>query len=160
MTLSIIIVSYNTRRDLEKCLGSLTGAPPAIRHDITVVDNASADGSAAAVRAGWPEVQLIERPENAGFAAGNNAGIRATRGDLLLLLNCDTIVPPGAIDALVARLQAHSEAAVAGPRLVDGSGRLEISFGPMISPFGELRQKIQGRLYERGFGPVARAVAR
>ena len=112
------------------------------------------------MRAGWPGVQLVELSENTGFAAGNNAGIRATRGELLLLLNSDTVVPPGALDALVDRLQAHPEAAVAGPRLVDGSGRLEISFGRMISPFAELRQKLRGRLYERRFGPVERSAAR
>ncbi len=153
MTLSIVIVNFNARADLENCLRSLAEAPPAIPHDVTIVDNASTDGSPAAVRSGWPAVRLIELAKNVGFSAGNNAGIRATRGELILLLNNDTIVPPGAIDRLVARLQAHREAAVAGPRLVDGSGRLEISFGPMISPFAELRQKTIGRLYDRGFGP-------
>jgi GT2 family glycosyltransferase len=160
MTLSIVIVNFNARADLENCLRSLAEAPPAIPHDVTIVDNASTDGSPAAVRSGWPAVRLIELAKNVGFSAGNNAGIRATRGELILLLNNDTIVPPGAIDRLVARLQAHREAAVAGPRLVDGSGRLEISFGPMISPFAELRQKTIGRLYDRGFGPVERWAAR
>ena len=160
MTLSIVIVNFNARAELENCLRSLAAAPPAIPHDITIVDNASADGSAAAVRTGWPAVQLIALPKNVGFSAGNNAGIRATRGELILLLNNDTLVPPGAIDRLVARLQAHPAAAVAGPRLVDGGGRLEISFGPMISPFAELRQKAVGRLYDRGFGPAERWAAR
>lgn len=160
MTLSIVIVNYNARADLENCLRSLAAAPPGIAHDVTIVDNASADGSPAAVRSGWPAVRLIELAKNVGFSAGNNAGIRATRGELILLLNNDTIVPPGAIDRLVARLKAHPTAAVAGPRLVDGTGRLEISFGPMISPFAELRQKTLGRLYERGFGPVERWAAR
>lgn len=160
MTLSIVIVNYNARADLENCLRSLATAPPAIPHDVTIVDNASTDGSAAAVRSGWPAVQVIELPKNVGFSAGNNAGIRATRGELVLLLNNDTIVPAGAIDRLVTRLQAHAGTAVAGPRLVDGAGRLEISFGPMISPFAELRQKMIGRLYERGVGPVERWAAR
>ena len=159
MTLSIIIVSFNARADLENCLQSLAAAPPRIPHDVTVVDNASSDGSADAVRARWPLVNVIALPENVGFSAGNNAGIRATRGDLILLLNSDTLVPSGAVDRLVARLLADAAAAVAGPRLVDVSGRLEISCGPMISPFGELKQKLQGRLYERRFGPVERAVS-
>ena len=160
MTLSIVIVNYNARAELENCLRSLAAAPPAIAHDVTVVDNASADGSPAAVRSGWPAVQLIELQNNVGFSAGNNVGIRATRGDLILLLNNDTLVPPGAIDRLVSRLTAHHTAAVAGPRLVDAAGRLEISFGPMISPLAELRQKTLGRLYERRFGPVEKWAAR
>jgi GT2 family glycosyltransferase len=86
---------------------------------------------------------------NTGFAAANNVGIRATAGELLLLLNNDTVVPPGAIDALVARLEAHPDAAVAGPRLVDAAGRPELSFGPMISPLGELRQKAVVALHGR-----------
>lgn len=160
MTLSIIIVSYNARDDLANCLRSLAAEPPAIAHDITVVDNASPDGSADAVRAGWPGVQVIRLEKNLGFSGGNNVGIRATSGDLVLLLNSDTIVPPGAIDRLVTRLEAHAEAAVAGPRLVDGTGRMEISFGSMISPLAELGQKLRGRMYDRRIGVVERRVIR
>ena len=159
-TLSIVIVNYNAREHLENCLQSLVSAPPAIPHDIVVVDNASTDDSVAALRARWPQVAVIEQPVNAGFAAGNNAGIRATRGRLVLLLNNDTLVSPGAIDALVARLEAHPDAAVAGPRLVDAHGITELSFGPMISPFNELRQKLTTSLYERGVPAVSTWVAR
>ncbi len=141
MTLSIVIVSYNARADLENCLASLQAAPPAIAHDVIVVDNASPDRSADAVRARFPAVRVIALDKNVGFAAGNNVGIKATTGDLVLLLNSDTLVAAGAIDSLVRRLQSHPAAAVAGPRLLDGHGRTEISWGPMISPFGELRQK-------------------
>ena len=159
-TLSIVIVSYNVREHLEHCLRSLAAAPPSLPHDIIVVDNASGDGSVEAVRRNWPRVAVIASAENRGFAAANNAGIRATRGDLVLLLNNDTIVPPGAIDTLVSRLTAHPEAAVAGPRLVDGEGVAELSFGPMISPFGELRQKLVMGLHNRRFGPVTSWVER
>jgi hypothetical protein len=155
MTLSIIIVSHNAVRDLERALESLHRAPPAIPHDMTVVDNASTDDSVLEVRRKWPAVGLIALDRNLGFAAGNNAGIRATRGDLLLLLNSDTIVPAGAIDTLVARLRSRSEAAVAGPRLIDGTGRAELSFGSMISPFAELRQRALGAAYDAGLPPVA-----
>lgn len=159
-TLSIVIVSFNARRHLENCLASLFAAPPAVPHDIIVVDNASADGSAEVVRQRWPSVAVIARSSNAGFAAANNDGIRATRGELVLLLNNDTIVPAHAIDALAGRLEAHPAAAIAGPRLVDGDGVAELSFGPMISPSGELRQKIALHLHARRFGPVTRMVER
>jgi len=138
--LSIIIVSFNARADLERCLESLQAAPPALPHEILVVDNGSTDGSADAARR-WPDVQVIQTGENLGFARANNIGIRASTGAAILLLNSDTIVPPGAIDRLVAELDRHPEAAVAGPRLVDGAGRAELSFGRMIGPWNELRQK-------------------
>jgi GT2 family glycosyltransferase len=160
MTLTIVIVSYNARTDLENCLASLEAAPPALPHDIVVVDNASPDRSAAAVRARFPAVKVIALDRNVGFAAGNNAGIKATAGDLVLLLNSDTIVRAGAIDGLVQRLTAHPDAAIAGPKLLDGQGRTEISWGSMISPFGELKQKAIGRLFDSGFGPIARHVLR
>jgi GT2 family glycosyltransferase len=158
--LSIVIVSYNVRADLERCLHSLISAPPATPHEIVVVDNASPDGSAEAVRRGWPQARLIAETRNPGFAAGCNAGIRAARGDLILLLNGDTMVPIGALDRLVARFRAAPEAAVAGPRLVDGSGVAELSFGRMITPFAEFRQKrILARL-ARGHASTLRHVER
>ena len=138
--LSIVIVSFNARADLQRCLQSLHDAPPLHAHEIIVVDNASTDGSADAARR-WPDVVVIETGANLGFSRGTNAGIRASRGTNLLLLNSDTVVPAGAIDALLRALDAHSGVAVVGPRLVDAVGRAELSFGKMIGPFAELRQK-------------------
>jgi GT2 family glycosyltransferase len=143
-TLSIVIVSFNARADLQTCLQSLTDAPPAMDHEVIVVDNASTDLSVEAARA-CPGVRVIPMERNAGFAAANNAGIRASRGDLLLLLNNDTRVPAGAIDRLVARLVAVPGVAIAGPRLLDAEGRPELSFGRMMSPLNELRQKHRSR---------------
>lgn len=157
--LSIIIVNYNGRAHLENCLRSLAEHPPATPHEIVVVDNASTDGSVQAVH-DWPGVRLVALDENVGFSRGNNAGIRASRGELVLLLNNDTLVPAGALDTLVSKLTADPTAAIAGPRLVDANGDAELSFGPMISPFGELRQKIRMALHARGFGPVSRWVER
>ena len=138
--LSIVIVSFNARADLVHCLLSLKKNPPAMDHEIIVVDNESTDGSAEAARK-IPGVQLVAMGRNAGFSAANNAGIRQGTGDLLLLLNSDTLVPPGALDALIARLASTPAAAIAGPRLVDAGGRPELSFGRMISPLNELWQQ-------------------
>ncbi len=145
ITLSIVIVTFNARSDTEACLQSLADARPAVAHEVAVVDNASSDGVVAAVQARWPAVRVVEMGRNAGFSAANNAGIRATTGRFVLLLNSDTLVPAGAIDALVARLEATPEAAIAGPRIVDAHGDPELSFGPMLSPLSELRQKIRRR---------------
>jgi hypothetical protein len=160
MTLAIIIVSHNTREDLLRCLQSLADSPPAVPHEIVVVDNASRDGTVSAVGAAWPRVRVVALDRNVGFAAGNNIGIRESRSDLLLLLNGDTIVPGGAIDRLIGRLAAHAAAAAAGPRIVDASGRLEISFGRMITPLSELKQKTLGALYDRRFAAAERWAAR
>jgi N-acetylglucosaminyl-diphospho-decaprenol L-rhamnosyltransferase len=138
--LSIVIVSFNAAADLQACLLSLKKGPPARDHEIIVVDNGSSDNSAAAAER-IPGVRGIRMGRNAGYAAANNAGIRESRGDLLLLLNSDTLVPPGALDRLIDRLLATEAAAIAGPRLVDAEGRPELSFGRMMSPLNELRQK-------------------
>src|SRR5262245_57534014 len=140
MTLSIILVSFNAASDLERCLASLHAAPPATSHDVVVVDNGSTDGSAAVARR-WADVRVIDVGSNSGFARANNIGIRETRGDAILMLNSDTIVPAGAIDRLVDELERNPDVAVVGPRLVDGAGRAELSFGRMIGPLNELRQK-------------------
>lgn len=158
--LDIIIVSFNARADLERCLHSLHAAPPATPHRIVVVDNASTDGSQDAVRRGWPGVEIVQLPRNAGFAAANNAGIRVTRGDLILLLNSDTIVPAGAIDSLVARLAREPDVVAAGPRLVDGEGRAEWSFGAMLNPWTEAWRAMTGRLYGRRVPAVTWLVER
>jgi GT2 family glycosyltransferase len=147
--LSIVIVTYNSLAQIDACLGSLVTTPPAIDHEIVVVDNASPDGTARAIRQRWSGVRVIDAGDNLGFAAANNLGIRQTFGELILLLNPDTIVHPGAIDTLVAALDATPDAAVAGPRLVDAAGRAELSFGSMIGPVNELTQKVLVRGHAR-----------
>jgi GT2 family glycosyltransferase len=144
--LAILIVSYNTRLDLERCLGSLHQNPPNASHEIVVIDNASSDGSVGAVRAQWPHVRIIALERNQGFGPANNEGFRQTASDLVLLLNSDTVVPAAAIDHLVTALRQLPDAAVVGPKLIDANGHPELSFGKMVGPFGELRQKAIVRL--------------
>lgn len=140
MELSIVIVSYNTSADLANCLDSLLLHPTSVEHEIIVVDNASTDGSqeTAEARRG---VRVIRSATNTGFAAANNVGIRASTGRNILLLNSDTIVPPGAVDAMLRRLAVEPDVAVIGPHLVDGRGRAELSFGRMLTPWVEWRRQ-------------------
>ena len=140
LNVSIIIVSFNGREHLGRCLLSLHDAPPSRSHEIIVVDNSSTDGSADVVRR-WPGVRLIENDTNLGFAAANNVGIRASAGEYLLLLNSDTIVPAGAVDTLAAALDRDPTVAIVGPRLVNTEGRAELSVGRMVGPWNEFRQK-------------------
>lgn len=156
--LDIIIVSYNTRDDLLRCLASIFAQPPAALESVVVVDNASRDGSAGAVRTAWPDVHLLELDRNVGFAAANNRAIAATTAPLLLLLNSDAVVSPGALDRLVNRLLATG-AVAAGPRLVDANGRPEISFGSHLSPMTELAQMWRMRLADSRSGIARRYVS-
>jgi GT2 family glycosyltransferase len=157
---AIVIVTYNSIRDIDAVLHSLTQPAPRTTHEILVVDNASRDGTAAHVRAAWPRIRLIESASNRGFAAANNLGIRESSSDLVLLLNPDTRVPVGAIDRLVAHLDARPDVAIVGPRIVDVQGRAELSFGAMIAPLTELRQKVLVVGNDRGVAPIVSIVER
>ena len=90
--LSIVIVNYNVRYFLEQCLNSVLTASQNLSVEIIVVDNASTDDSLAMVRSRFPQVLCIANDENAGFARANNQGIEASRGELILLLNPDTVL--------------------------------------------------------------------
>lgn len=128
--LAIIIVSWNVRDLLGRCLATLRAslAGSGIGNEVIVVDNASTDGTAAFVRSHYPDVQLIESPTNLGFAGGNNLGLRCvlTRPqppEFLFLLNPDTEIVGDAIVRLVRRMQQNPGIAVLGPllRYPDGS---------------------------------------
>lgn len=159
-SLAIVIVSYNVRAELDACLQSVVGHTAPHATSITVVDNGSTDGTLAMLRERWNAVRVIDAGGNLGFARGNNLGIRETPGEFVLLLNPDTVVRPGAIATLVRELEAHGEAAAAGPRLVDEEGEPELSFGWAIGPAGEFRQKLLGDLYRRRVPWAVRRVAR
>jgi GT2 family glycosyltransferase len=132
--LSIIIVTFNSRAEIDACLRSLTDGIRVDR-EIVVIDNASTDGTPAHIRERWPGIRLVQLGANLGFARATNIGIQQSFGELVLLLNPDTDVPPGAIDRLVAALERDARIAVVG-------GHAELSFGRMVSPLAELRQKV------------------
>jgi GT2 family glycosyltransferase len=134
--LSIVIVSWNTRQFLRKCLASIEQNPPEGPFEVLVVDNASSDSSAEMVRSRFPQVRLIANQKNAGFAAANNQAIHISRGAYVLLLNPDTEVKPGALQTLVAFMDDHPQAGGAGARLLNpaGSADEEPSLQPSSSP--------------------------
>ena len=157
-SLAIIIVTYNSATEIGPCLDSLVGHTEPFPTTITVVDNASSDGTVGMVRARWPGVQVIESPTNAGFSRANNLGIRATGGDYVVLLNPDTVAPPGAIQTLVRGLAAHPDAAIAGARLLSEHGFPELSWGDPIGPWNELKRKVFSTLYHRKIRSIVRKV--
>jgi hypothetical protein len=109
-----IIVSYNTREMTLECLRVLHEELVQTRAEVILVDNASTDGTAEAVRKSWPGVRFIESGKNVGFAAGNNLGMREARGRYLLLLNSDAFPKVGAVAAMRVYLEEHPEATVVG----------------------------------------------
>ena len=124
-SVTIVIVGYNCCEPLRQCLSRLqaSGAMPRV----IVIDNASADSSAAMVRKEFPSVQLIANAENRGFAAGCNQGIRATTGDFVLLLNPDTLPDPAELEKLVQTLIAQPAVGACGPRILNPDGSLQPS---------------------------------
>lgn len=165
--LSIIIVNWNTRDLLAACLDSLAASSfqlPASTFNLQtanletiVVDNASSDGSAAMVCARFPWVQLVVNHENVGFARANNHGIALAQGRYVLLLNSDTELRPGALDALVGFMDAHPASGACGPRLLNADGTLQPGAHPMLTPGRELwRLLFLERLHPRATYPMRR----
>jgi len=159
-SLAIVIVTHDSGAEIGDCLESLAGRTEPHPTSVVVVDNDSTDGTPDLVRRRFPAVQVVETGGNIGFGRANNLGAAKTWSELLLFLNPDTVVPAGAVQRLIGSLLHHPEAAVAGPRLVDGGGRAELSFGPPISPWGELKQKALLSLYNRKVRPAVRYVER
>ncbi len=125
--LSVCIVNWNTRRDLEQAIASILGDASGLRVEVVVVDNASTDGSAEMVGERFPSVMLIQSGANLGFARGYNLAASKTAGRCLLMLNPDTQVRAGALVGLAEFLDSHPEAGAAGPRLLNPDGSLQFS---------------------------------
>lgn len=122
---SIIVVSYNTRDMTLECLRSIFRETRSINFEIIVFDNASSDGSADAIAAGFGEnVRLLSSPENLGFAAGNNKAATKATGKMLLLLNPDTVVLNKALDHLYALSIQYPQAGIWGGRTLFENGSL------------------------------------
>lgn len=120
------------------CLDSIERHPPQGEFEVVVVDNDSSDGSAQIVRECFSDVTLIEHMKNVGYAEGNNRGIRASTGRFVLLLNPDTEVKAGSLNALIKFADEHPEAAAIGCRLVGTDGKVQRSCRSFPDPTGVL----------------------
>jgi N-acetylglucosaminyl-diphospho-decaprenol L-rhamnosyltransferase len=117
--LTIVIVNYNGKQDLLRCLRSLDAVRTELACETMVVDNGSTDGSIEVAETAHPGVQFIRAGKNLGFAAGCNVGLREAKGRHALLLNPDTEVLPGALRNLVSALDSHPNWGGVGPLMVD-----------------------------------------
>ncbi|MCC6483566.1 MAG: glycosyltransferase family 2 protein [Armatimonadetes bacterium] len=127
MDLSTIIVNYRTRDLLRDCLTSLYDQTPDLEHEVFVVDNASGDGSVEMVEAEFPDVRLIASDENLGFARANNLALKQAAGDVIALLNPDTVVVERAMEKIVAYLRENPRVGAVCPDLPQPDGTLQVT---------------------------------
>lgn len=136
MKLSILIVNWNSKEYLRKCLLSIRETCGRIEPQIVVVDGGSFDGCAEMLNAEFPEVEFIQSPENIGFGRANNIGFERVTGEALLLLNPDTELRPGAVDALLRGLQEQPGSGLVGARLLNSDGSLQFAaVHPLPTPW-------------------------
>lgn len=148
--LSIVIVSWNVCDDLHECLRSLVTRHSSLVIEVIVVDNASSDRTVEMVRREFPQVTLISNDENLGYTKANNQGILQSRGKYILLLNPDTIVREGALDALIEFAEANPQAGIIGGKLLNPDGGIQRSARsfPDIGA-GLFRNTLLGRLFPK-----------
>jgi hypothetical protein len=156
--LSIVIVTWNVRDLVLDCLASIEREVRSrtdagrIETQTLVVDNGSRDGTVAAVRARFPWAEVIELPENLGFAAGNNVGLRKASGRYSVLLNSDTLVLRDGLERCVRYLDAHPDVGVVGPQLLNPDGSKQNCIHAFPSLLTELVPKgLLERLFPRRF---------
>ncbi len=129
--MAVVIVSYNTRYHLQRCLQAVFEQDV---RDVVVVDNGSTDESIEMVRSMFPTVNLCITTENRGYGAAANQGVAASKCKRVLVLNSDTVVLPGCMEALEAVLDAYRAAGIVGPRLENPDGSLQPSTRPFPTP--------------------------
>lgn len=127
MDLSIIIVSYNSKQFIEKCLYSLLSSAPRLAREIIVVDNASSDRSIDLVRSNFPNVKLIINTSNLGYSKACNQGIKEAKSKYFLILNPDTELSGGSLEGMLRFLEENPRCGILGPKLLDESGKTEFS---------------------------------
>lgn len=127
MTLSIIIVNYNTGALTKACVESLLSQPLPPRTEIIVVDNASHDDSVPFLRSDFPEITVIANQRNVGLAAAVNQGITAAQGEFYLILNPDIIALPNSVASLLTYMQQHPDVGIAGGKLLSPNGSTQYS---------------------------------
>lgn len=127
MKLSIVIICWNDLGVIRECLRSIHERTHSTEFEVIVSDNGSTDGSIEFIRRTYPDVLVLENGSNLGFAKGNNVGIRVSKGEYVLILNPDTIIHEGALDALVAFADRHEEAGGFGCRILNSDGSYQVS---------------------------------
>ncbi len=126
-TLSIVIVNYNVKDLLKRCLESIFQYEKDVEFEVIVVDNDSKDHSQKMLKSDFPQVKVMQNKRNLGFSAGCNQGIRESRGRYLLLLNPDTELTPGGLKNMIDFMDSRPKAGICGPKMTDQEGNLQFS---------------------------------
>ena len=142
VTVSIIILTWNSEQHIGACLASLDQGLKEYSSEIIVIDNGSSDRTCSIVREARPDVRLVSNPENRGVAPARNQGIRLAQGKYILILDDDTVVQPEALDCLIRYMEDHPETGLCGPRLTGADGELQLS----CRRFPTLTDKVARRL--------------
>src|SRR3989344_1389811 len=130
MKLSILVVNWNTRDLVIKCVNSILKYAPDFAWEAVVVDNGSKDGSADALTnlfAHNKKIKVIQSLRNLGFAKGNNLALQHASGEFIFLLNPDAAVTEGALEKLVNYLESHPDVGIVGPTMINPDGSLQHS---------------------------------
>lgn len=134
---SVVVVSWNTREYLARCLAAIPVAAPSLAVETIVVDNGSSDGTQAMLAERFSQVCLVQNAENVGFGRGSNIGARASRGRALLFLNSDCELAPSALATMLAALEADPALGGVACRLLNPDGTLQPSVHEAFpSPWG------------------------
>ena len=170
MKLSIVILCWNDLGVIADCLKSIFAGTHATEFEVIVSDNGSTDGSIEFIRKNYPQVHLIANGRNLRFAKANNVGIRASRGQYVLILNPDTIIHDGALDKIVKFADEHPEAGAVGCRVLNADGTYQESAWPLptmrseliaglgLKPLGYISDWFHPGLYVKWKGETQRAV--
>ena len=125
MKLSIVIPTYNAHEWIEQCLDSIRLHRPAGDYEVIVVDDRSTDDSVAIVRDRFPDARVFSNDRNLGFGRTVNVGLRAAAGAYVLVLNNDTWMHEGALDAMIQYLDEHQDTGIVGPKVLSGNGAIQ-----------------------------------
>jgi GT2 family glycosyltransferase len=125
MTLSIVIPTYNAHEWIQGCIDSIRLHHPSSGYEIIAVDDCSSDDTVAIVREKYPDVRLFVNDKNVGFGKTVNEGLRAATGAYILVLNNDTWMHEGALDAMIEFLDTHPDVGIVGPKVLSGDGSLQ-----------------------------------
>lgn len=125
MTLSIVIPTYNAHEWIQGCIDSIRLHHPSSPYEIIAVDDRSTDDTVAIVREKYPDVRLFVNQKNVGFGKTVNVGLEAATGAYILVLNNDTWMHEGALDAMIEYLDTHPDAGIVGPMVLSGDGSLQ-----------------------------------
>lgn len=159
---SVSIVNYNGGDALERAVASVFDHADGIPVEVLLVDNASTDGSAARVAARWPEIRLIQNCANVGFGRAHNQAMRVARGRYFLVHNNDAELQPGALRQMLAIMRSRPRIAFVGPRVLNGEGNLQVTYGPFPSLLEYLpwpRRRLARRILEAAGAERRRAAA-